>query len=91
MAIKRTSKKDGESNKPSEPQKEVRQPEVSNFEHPVITSLSLIRKGGGWVVATIESQGDKILSVKYTEPDRKSIAFERFKITVAQIFVAQDQ
>lgn len=87
MAIKRTSKKDGESNQPSEPQKEARQPEVSKFEHPVVTSFSLIRKAGGWVVVTLKTQGDVVVSTEYTEPDMKAIAFERFRVMVAEKLV----
>lgn len=89
MAYKKKGSNSGESNPPSEPSKETKQPEESNFEHPVITSFSMMRQAGGWVVVTIKSQGDVVISKEFTSPELKAITFERFRIMVSNALVRE--
>lgn len=90
MAIKKRPTKEEQSNLPKEPSKETKVPVESNFEAPIIESFTMLRRGGGWSVAVIKSQGDKILSTEYSEPDMKNVAKERFAILFSQKVLMKD-
>jgi len=90
MAIKKRPTKQEQSNLPQQPSKEPKAPAESNFEAPVIESYTLVRRGGGWSVAAIKTQGDKVLSTEYSEPDLKNVAKERFAVTFSQKVLMKD-
>lgn len=75
-------KKDEKKQIPSPVKGEV-QKEESNFEHPVIKSYTMVRRAGGWSVATVSTQGEKVVSIEYSEPEMKAICLDRFKIKIA--------
>ena len=60
-------------------------------ELPIITSIGLVKIPNqdheSWVVVTIMSQGDKIISTEMTEPNMKAIAVDSGKIAFVKLFV----
>lgn len=88
MAIKKSSK--GSEGVPSsEPSKEPKQVEESSFVHPIVLSYNIVRRGGGWSMATVTTQGDSVVSVEYTAPDMKNIAYENFRIAISKSLMAE--
>lgn len=57
---------------------------------PILTSLGFTKQGGLWVVYTIKTQGDKVVSAEVSNGDTKAIAFEEFKIKAVKEFVEKD-
>lgn len=58
---------------------------------PIILSFSMVQRNEGWSVATIKTQGDKVISTEYSEPDMKPIAMHDFKIACARLlFMSHD-
>ena len=68
---------------------------VVNEELPVIKSIGLVKIPNqdheSWVVVTITSQGDKILSTEMTEPNMRAIAIDSGKIAFVKLFIGGEK
>lgn len=64
---------------------------IVNEDLPIIKSIGLVKIPNqdheSWVVVTITSQGDKIISTEMTEPNMKAIAVDAGKIAFVKLFV----
>ena len=66
--------------------KEPIEAEESTFQEPEVKTFSMVRRPGGWSLVTLVTQGDKVVSKSYTEPDAKNVAKERLLIVLSREF-----
>jgi hypothetical protein len=89
MAYKRKPKRAKESGKLDTTPKSKPEPKESKFKGPIEKAMGMRRTGGGWVLVTYEIQDGQVIKETRTQPDRKNVTVERYKINFVQLFMKE--